>query len=192
MEGANTDELFFYDAGVTILLSSNSYNNGNYSLGDFDLNDTGEVVWAGFEGNNFEMFVNDGAATTQLTFNDFDDGVTNNHAQINNAGDIVWISYDQPNASTLFLAKACTGLPVKNDIHSFDSFQLAYDSAADGDTIQGYAWHFPEDLIMDQNITVTLDGGYDCDHLAKVYRSSIHGSLTISDGAVTVENIVIQ
>jgi Concanavalin A-like lectin/glucanases superfamily len=70
--------------------------------------------------------------------------------------------------------------------------QTAYDSAADGDTLATQATLFSGELNFNQN-AVTLRGGYDS---AWIFHSdqytTISGTMTISGGKVTVENLVIK
>ena len=74
----------------------------------------------------------------------------------------------------------------------FAALQTAYDDAIDGDTIQSQAWHLPENLSFDRNISVTLKGGYDAMYTNNPSATTINGTLTISDGSVIVEHIVIR
>ncbi len=75
----------------------------------------------------------------------------------------------------------------------YSLIQDAYNnSAADGDEIQCRASTFAENLNFDRNITITLKGGYDSGFMSNLSSTTINGSLTISNGTITVENIVIQ
>jgi hypothetical protein len=42
------------------------------------------------------------------------------------------------------------------------------------------------------NKTVTLDGGYNCGYSSVTGRTVINGSINISDGSATMENIVVE
>jgi PKD repeat protein len=74
----------------------------------------------------------------------------------------------------------------------YSSLTAAYGAAAGGDAIQGQAEVFTEDLNCNRNISVTLKGGYDATFAGNTGFTTINGSLTITSGTVTVENIVIQ
>jgi hypothetical protein len=77
--------------------------------------------------------------------------------------------------------------------HSYySSLAAAYAAAPGGDTIQSQASVFAENLSCSRNISVTLKGGYDSLFTTNAAFTTINGSLTITDGTVTVENIVIQ
>jgi|GEM_PF-6860402 len=64
-------------------------------------------------------------------------------------------------------------------------------SAADNDTIQITAAYFDEDAVFDQDIILILAGGYYCDFFDDPGTSSIK-SLTITDGTVKAENLIIK
>lgn len=83
-------------------------------------------------------------------------------------------------------------LPVELASQYYTTVQAAYDAAAEGDTIRLQDYPFAENPALDRNISVTLRGGYDCEYTANASSTTIDGSLTISNGTVTVENIVIQ
>ena len=76
----------------------------------------------------------------------------------------------------------------------FDSLQsaLAYSSLTSGNVIGCQDTEFPEAVDFNQVKTIILRGGYDCEYSSAASNVRIHGSLTISAGTVTVENIVIQ
>jgi hypothetical protein len=50
------------------------------------INSKGQVVWSGHDGNDYEIFIYDGAAITQITDNNFDD----HYPQINDNGEVTW------------------------------------------------------------------------------------------------------
>ncbi len=84
--------------------------------------------------------------------------------------------------------------PVRNvsTTSEYSHLQDAYSAAPDGDTIQSQAIYFMEDLYIDGNKSVSLEGGYDCDYAAVTGRTAINGDLAISSGTVTLENFEIK
>jgi PKD repeat protein len=74
----------------------------------------------------------------------------------------------------------------------YSSLTAAYGLASGGDTIQGRAEIFTEDLNCNRNISVTLKGGYNATFTENSGFTTISGSLAISSGTVTVENLIIQ
>jgi photosystem II stability/assembly factor-like uncharacterized protein len=74
----------------------------------------------------------------------------------------------------------------------FSTLQTAYNSASDGDELQSQALHFGGDLSLGRNISVSLKGGYDGLYIDNPSKTTIDGTLIVSNGAVTVENLVIR
>lgn len=76
------------------------------------------------------------------------------------------------------------------------TIQNAYDAAIEDDVIQIQALYFNEGaLSFDDDIsnkTVTLKGGYNAAYSANPTASTIVGNVTISDGTVVMDNIIIQ
>jgi hypothetical protein len=83
-------------------------------------------------------------------------------------------------------------IPSVHHMYRGPHIQDAYYNAFDGDTIESMALHFPEDLNFFNNISVTLKGGYNSTFTENPSATTIDGSLIISDGTVTVENVIIQ
>jgi hypothetical protein len=82
--------------------------------------------------------------------------------------------------------------PVMTSSNSFSTIQAAYDTCSTGTTIQIQAIDFDEYLYFGRDISITLKGGYDADYTSNLSYTTISGSLTISQGTVVLENIVIQ
>ena len=102
------------------------------------------------------------------------------------------------NSITLFdisPGTACAGDPVKiaGTTTHYAAIQNAFDSAlSEDDVIQVQAVDRAETLKYDQIYDIKLQGGYDCDFATDNAFTTVHGSLTISDGAINVENLLIQ
>jgi hypothetical protein len=75
----------------------------------------------------------------------------------------------------------------------FSSLTSAYNSAAPaGDTIQAWALPFAENLNMNLNKSLTIQGGYDAGYDAITGYTTLSGVLTVGSGAVTVQNLIVQ
>lgn len=74
----------------------------------------------------------------------------------------------------------------------FSLLGSAYNSATSGNVIQATTHDFYEDLLLGNNIAVTINGGYDGTYATNSGYSTIHGSLTIGSGSLTAENLVIE
>jgi len=81
---------------------------------------------------------------------------------------------------------------LRNPPETFSSLQTAFDAVQDGETMQCQATSFTEDINLNRSVRVTLDGGYDSGFSTHVGVTSIFGSLTISDGSITVDGLVIR
>ncbi len=71
--------------------------------------------------------------------------------------------------------------------------QSAYDQCVDGYIIQVQTLEFPtNDILFDRPITITLQGGFDEGFTGNPSFTTINGTLTIQDGKVVIENIIIK
>lgn len=92
-------------------------------------------------------------------------------------------------------ANFAANLPVKiaeNQTNIYSSPQQAYNNALNGNTIISRAHSFSENLNLSLPVSVQLVGGYDSDFVNKENYTEISGTVTVSQGTVTVENIVIR
>ena len=134
---------------------------------------------------------------------DFDDGETSNqqnpvHVYRSPGTYAVTLNATNRNGTdTISTSMDATFVPCPNapvDLGGWrqTSIQSAYDSAANGDVIKIQAMDFSENLVLDANTAVTLSGGYDCNYLINPAATKVPGSLTISNGTLKVQNLVIQ
>ncbi len=73
------------------------------------------------------------------------------------------------------------------------SLQNTYENfALSADSIEVHAVELNESLNFHAEKFVTLKGGFDCEYSANPGATVIHGIMTISNGSVTVERIVLQ
>ncbi|MBA4372478.1 MAG: hypothetical protein C0402_06405 [Thermodesulfovibrio sp.] len=72
----------------------------------------------------------------------------------------------------------------------FPVFQNAYDEALENEIIEVRARDLAESLLLSRDIPVTLKGGYDCNFTSNNQSTTID-SLTIVNGAVTIENVAL-
>jgi hypothetical protein len=74
------------------------------------------------------------------------------------------------------------------------SIQTVYNAATDGALLQIQALDFHQSLSLSQNLnpSVTLRGGYGCDYSSIQGFANIYGTITISRGTVTIENVIVQ
>ena len=93
-------------------------------------------------------------------------------------------------------AASCPENPVRigSTSNFYPTILDGYNAASSGQSVLIKALTFNEDPILqhDTSVAVVLKGGYGCDFSLNPASSTIHGSLTIKGGKVTVENIIIK
>lgn len=71
----------------------------------------------------------------------------------------------------------------------YSTLQEAYDNSGNGEIIQAQAVHFIENLQFDMYKSVTLQGGFDPVFSYVIGNSTLDGSITVSNGSITIENL---
>jgi len=105
------------------------------------------------------------------------------------AGSDVYIQKIQSNG-TLPCANGPIVIQGTSDYYS--TMQTAYD-AADGQTVQMESIEFTENLTLNTGKTVKLQGGYyGCGFSASSGNTTVHGTVTIKSGTVTMDKIAIM
>lgn len=102
---------------------------------------------------------------------------------------------DQEVKTDYITVQPCTNQPVRIVRATpayYSTLQAAYDAAADGETIQSQSVNFTEDLHSNRNISVTFEGGYNCEYTANTEKTILNGTMTVSDGIVTIEGFILQ
>lgn len=74
----------------------------------------------------------------------------------------------------------------------YSSILDAYTSAATGNIIKVWGTDFTEILGLDKDKAVTFKGGFDSTYSTNSGFTTLHGTLTIGTGSVTIENLAIQ
>jgi hypothetical protein len=149
--------------------------------------------------------------TTTITSVTVDQGVTQSFSITPNAGfrtqDVVvdGASVGSVNSYTFssvtaahslaatFTAATCQNPPVKiaGDLSTYQTLQAAYNADVSGKPIQSQAMTLNGNLNITGGIPVTMNGGYACDYLSNAGYTTIIGTVTISSGTLTVNNIII-
>jgi len=112
------------------------------------------------------------------------------------AGNTCNVTMNTTTSATAYFS-VCSQYPARrtNAIMTFTTLQSAYDSnksgGVTGDTLQAQAVVFPENLDFSANVTLTFRGGYDCNFTTHNLYTAIDGTVTVSKGTVTVENLII-
>ncbi|MBE2887217.1 hypothetical protein [Geobacter anodireducens] len=74
----------------------------------------------------------------------------------------------------------------------YSSLQTAYDATPDDSIIKLWARNYTESLNCSRPITVTLQGGYDSSYASIVGDPVLNGILSITDGTVVADGLVVQ
>jgi hypothetical protein len=82
--------------------------------------------------------------------------------------------------------------PVRISGVGFLSINNAYNAAATDHIIQVQAQNFSENLNLTTSIPVIFRGGYDCQFLSNPGFTTVTGSVTIQNGKVTMDKIIIK
>ena len=83
--------------------------------------------------------------------------------------------------------------PVKlSNYDYFNVVQDAYDNVTEGNAVLLRTGTFIENILLDRNISTVLQGGYNCPYDDNTGYTTIDGSLTIKNGTVTVEKLIIK
>jgi len=89
----------------------------------------------------------------------------------------------------------CQNLPVRNngtppEYHLTP--QEAYDTEGGSTIIQSQSELFTENISMDLDKTLSLQGGYNCDYSMNTGFTIINGNIMISNGTVTLGNFILK
>jgi len=82
---------------------------------------------------------------------------------------------------------------INNVQGTFPLLRDSYAAVSDGTaaTVLVQAVDFSENLSLDRSINFTLDGGYDAAFSTNPGMSTLNGTITISQGSLSVENLTI-
>jgi hypothetical protein len=110
---------------TTAQLTNNSYAD------EFpQINDAGQVVWQGWDGSDYEIYLYSGGVTSQLTNNTYDDKAP----QINTSGQVIWHQ-----RSRIFLFSSGTTTQIASNIYS-NSYMEAIPQINDAGQIVWQGW----------------------------------------------------
>lgn len=86
------------------------------------------------------------------------------------------------------------GLPVRiaNVSEYYGSLQEAYTMSENNDIIQVKNMALVHNVIMNESKPLTISGGYDCAFSLMTGMTTIKGTITISDGTVRIEGIILK
>ncbi len=74
----------------------------------------------------------------------------------------------------------------------YSSLQDAYNAASSGDIIKSHAGLLIEDLNINQDKAVMIEGGYDCDFTTVIGKTSLQGIMRVSSGTLKIGNLKLE
>jgi hypothetical protein len=74
----------------------------------------------------------------------------------------------------------------------YSTLGAAYAAASNGSILLSREYSFSENFNLNRNISVTLKGGYNSSYTSNSAYTTLQGILTIGNGSLTVENLVIR
>jgi len=94
---------------------------------------------------------------------------------------------------TIYTCNSCAGQPVniESTYLYYPTIQAGYNAAAKHQSVLMQAADFTEELALTNTSDIKLEGGYSCDFSTNAGFTTVHGTITISGGAVTIGNLII-
>ncbi len=84
---------------------------------------------------------------------------------------------------------ACQNLPVWIGAAYYSTLQSAYDAGGQGNTLKSQAVTFDENWTLHQDISVTIEGGYDCAYNYPPPGTTVlNGNMLVSNGSLSIGN----
>lgn len=171
---------YSYPFGVTVAGGWQGVSASNLTATNFDTN-----PWAGWSGVAPDGYHPDfGPAAAPLRFGFmFGNKVSGAVATLSN-------TFGLDNFSLTITPTVFVRIP---GVGGFNSLQSAYDSASPSCTIQAQAVDLPDfPFTLDLSNIILLAGGYDGSYTANNGYTTLHGVLTLVNGSLTVENLIIS
>jgi hypothetical protein len=107
-------------------------------------------------------------------------------------GSICTMTMDADKSVTAVFASCMYPVRVKETSYYSSSLQNAYDNAGSGNTIQSQNTTIIGDLHIDGAVSITFEGGYDCDYSAVSGTTTVIGNMTISNGTITIQSGTLE
>jgi hypothetical protein len=156
----------YLEPPLTVNFSSNS--SGYYQPLSYEWDFDNDGIIDSTTQNPTHTYNNYGTYTVKLTVTDFDGRI-----------------YTSMRTDYIM---TCDAIRIPGESQEYYSLlQDAYDNANEGDTIQCQDFSFAENLNINRQISVTLEGGWrDCGYTNNTGKTILNGNMTISDGILTI------
>ena len=104
-------------------------------------------------------------------------------------------NWSNPFSDTIILNSSCSNSSVRIGTTPYTTLQSAYNAASNGNVIKVQGVMLTENLTVNRNVTVTLEGGYDCGFTSNYGNvTAIKGSITttVGGGTLTIKNFILS
>jgi hypothetical protein len=104
-------------------------------------------------------------------------------------------NWSNPFSDTIILNSSCSNSTVRIGTTSYTTLQSAYNAASNGKVIKVQGVMLTENLTVNRNVTVTLEGGYDCGFTTNYGNvTAIKGAITttVGGGTLTIKNFILS
>jgi hypothetical protein len=93
-----------------------------------------------------------------------------------------------------YTGPTCANPPfsVGGSMLNYPTIQDAYNALMSGEKLEILALGFTEIMNLNQSKSVGISGGFRCDYAIVSGFTTVHGTITISQGTVNIENLIIQ
>jgi uncharacterized delta-60 repeat protein len=138
----------------------------------------------------------DSTATVKVNGNTVPSGGPSSSISLNEGQNSITIIVTAQDGSvkvyTVMVTRASAPVRILESGIGFGSLQAAYNAAANGSTILLQAGTLAENVVLWNSLAITLKGGYDAAYSSNSGVTELSGSLTITNGLVYVENLVVR
>jgi hypothetical protein len=102
---------------------------------------------------------------------------------------------ETPPKTEIYTIDTCPNWPVRIGSTPYLTLQAAYNAASNGNTIKSRNLRLFGNLSVNKNITVTLEGGYECSFTTNTENTTgLKGMMTtaVGGGTITIKNFILE
>ncbi len=88
--------------------------------------------------------------------------------------------------------EGCFNPPIKKGGSYYSTVQSAHNAAVEGEQIKLHYQNINTSLSVSRDVTVTIEGGYDCDYNVTTGMTTINGNISVTTGTLILGGIILQ
>jgi len=96
------------------------------------------------------------------------------------------------NGNKIVAAEFTAVPPVRDEISAFQKLQDAFNGTYSDAILLALYGEFNENLTLNRDISISLDGGYDGYYTINSGMTTVKGSLTIEKGTISINKVILQ